>query len=256
MDAVLIALAAAAGAGALWWQKARPTRAQKLLASAFDTDAEVALHVAQHECRTRGQALSSIHILYGLIQDETVVGALRDAGHDPEALETRVLAALDSTTAQDRDPEIDVTERVQLLYARALYSAQTADRKATCVDLWAYLADSDAAALLDAAGVAHVDVLFRLYHRHAPPSLDGHTGDVHVVLRNDDYTTREIVVEILMTTFGYDARLAETRMMETHTQGRGVVGRYPVATARAKVAEVRELTRSRGFPLWIAIEPT
>jgi ATP-dependent Clp protease adaptor protein ClpS len=98
-------------------------------------------------------------------------------------------------------------------------------------------------------------VLFRLYHRNAPQPLDGFTGDVFVVLRNDDYTTREIVVEILTTTFGYDAGRAETRMMETHTQGRGVVGRYPVATARAKVTEVRELTRSRGFPLWIGIEP-
>jgi ATP-dependent Clp protease adaptor protein ClpS len=254
MEAVLIALAAAAGAGALWWQKARPTRAQKLLASAFDTDAEVALHVAQHECKNRGQALSSIHILYGLIQDETIVAALRDAGHDPEALETRVLAALDGATPSP-DPDLDVTERVQLLYARALYSAQTANRKATCIDLWAYLAESDAAALLDGTNIAHVDVLFRLYHRHGPQRLDDYAGEVNIILRNDDYTTREIVVEILMTTFGYDAQRAETRMMETHTQGRGVVGRFPVATARTKVMEVRELTRSRGFPLWIGIEP-
>ena len=254
MDAVLIALAAAAGAGALWWQRARPSRERKLLSSAFDGDAEVALHVAQHECRSRAQALSSIHVLYGLVQDETIVATLVEAGHDPDALESKVLEALD--TAQPTSPDVIVTERVQLLYARALYSARTADRKATCIDLWAYLADSDAAAVLGAAGVSHVDVLFRLYHRHGPPAIDGITnGDVHVVLRNDDYTTRELVVEILVQTFGYDLATAETRMMQTHTEGRGIVGRFKVGEARTKIAQVRELARTRGYPLWIGIEP-
>jgi len=254
MEAVLIALAAAAGAGALWWHQARPTRARALLASAFDTDADVALHVAQHECRNRGQALSTIHLLYGLVQDERIIDTLRDTGHDPEGLEDRVLAALDA--APTVAPDIEVTERVQLVYARALYSARSADRKATCVDLWAYLDDSDAEGVLDAAGISHVDVLFRLYHRHAPPDLDAAaTGDVHIVLRNDDYTTRELVVEILMSTFGFDAAAAEARMMQTHTEGRGVVGRFSATEARHKIARVRELARSRGYPLWIGTEP-
>jgi ATP-dependent Clp protease adaptor protein ClpS len=252
MDAVLIALAAAAGAGALWWHQQRPTRTRALLASAFDGDAEVVLHVAQHECAQRGQALSSIHVLYGLVQDEAIVEMLRETGCDPEALENGVLAALDDARRVDT-PE--VTERFRHLYAHAIYSAQHAGRKASCVDLWAYLRGSDADAVLEAAAVSHVDVLFRLYHKNPPQPLEGFAGDVHVVLRNDDYTTRDFVCEVLTTTFGFDAAAAETRMMQTHTEGRGIVGRFAIADARSKIRQVRELARTRGYPLWIGIEP-
>jgi hypothetical protein len=196
MDAVLIALAAAAGAGALWWHQQRQperVRVRALLATPLDGDAEVVLHVAQHECSQRGQALSTIHALYGLAQDETIVETLRACGHDPEALENRVLAALDEARRVEY-PE--VTEGFRYLYAYAIHSAHSADRQVTPVDLWAHLDDSDAGDLLEAAGISHDDVLFRLVHKHPAPSLDGQTGDVHVVIRNDDYTTRELVVEI------------------------------------------------------------
>jgi ATP-dependent Clp protease adaptor protein ClpS len=252
MDAVLLALAAAAGAGALWWHQQRPSRVRAQLASAFDGDAEVVLHVAQHECAQRGQALSSIHVLYGLVQDEMIVVALREAGHDPEALESSVLAALDAARPVE-SPE--VTERFHYLYAHAIYSAQHANRKASRVDLWAYLGGSDADTILDDAGISHVDVLFRLYHQHAAPSLDGFVGDVHVVVRNDDYTTRDFVCEVLTGTFGYDGETAETLMMQTHSEGRGIVGRYTAADAHTKIRQVRELARTRGYPLWIGIEP-
>jgi ATP-dependent Clp protease adaptor protein ClpS len=258
MDAVLLALAAAAGAGALWWQQQRPTRVRALLASAFDGDAEVVLHVAQHECAQRGQALSSIHVLYGLMQDESIVDALRECGYDPEALETLVLRTLDEARTV-QTPE--VTERFRHLYAHAIYSAQHAGRKASRVDLWAYLAGTDAGDLLYLAGLEHVDVLFRLCHKHPPQPLDGFLGnewansDVHVVLRNDDYTTRDFVCEVLTTTFGYDAPTAETRMMETHTEGRGIVGRFAIAEAQTRIRRVRELARTRGYPLWVGIEP-
>jgi ATP-dependent Clp protease adaptor protein ClpS len=254
MDAVLIALAAAAGAGALWWHQQRqlPARSRAMLASAFDGDAEVVLHVAQHECAQRGQALSSIHVLYGLVQDEAICEVVRALGHDPEAVENLVLAALDETRSVEH---AQVTERFHHLYAHAIYTAQHAGRKASRVDLWAYLAGSDAAELLARAGVEHVDVLFRLYHRHPPTPLDGHSGDVHVVLRNDDYTTRDFVCEVLTSVFGYDEEAAETRMMQTHTEGRGVVGRFAIAEAKPKIQRVRELARTRGYPLWIGIEP-
>lgn len=257
MDAVLLALAAAAGASGLWWYQARGHRlggrGYPELPAAFDDDAEVALHVAQHEAVSRGHALSSIHVLYGLLQDDTVIAALRELGHDPDVLESQVLEAL----AVPRPLSTGVTERVRLIYAYAFHSAGHAGRKATCVDLWAYLADSDADALFEAAKLSHVDVLFRLYHGMAPPSLDAlpELGDVNVVLRNDDYTTRELVVELLVGTFGCTADVAEARMLATHTEGRGVVGRYRARDAKAKVAAAREHARARGFPLWIGIEP-
>jgi ATP-dependent Clp protease adaptor protein ClpS len=251
VEAVLLALAAAAGASALWWHQSRPSRRLRELGSPFEADAEVALHVADHEARSRGQSLASIHLLYGLLQDETIASAVRDAGHDPDALEDRVLAAL------ARLPRSEPADEIDHVYGRALHSAGSAGRKVTCRDLWAYLADSTAATLLDRAEIRHVTILFRLCHG-AEPTLDGAEqpgGTVHVVLRNDDYTTRDFVCHILETTFGFSAGDAHTRMMQTHEEGRAVLGRFVAAEAAAKVRQVRELAREHGFPLWIGIEP-
>jgi len=250
VDAVLLALAAAASAGALWWHQSRPARVRAALESAFDGDAEVALHVAGHEARTRAQSISSIHMLYGLVQDETITSKLGEAGHDPGALEDRALAALDALPASN-----ELTEEVDYVYGRAVYSANAAGRKATCVDLWAYLAGSQAAALIEASGISHVAILFRLVHGMTDPDIDVLGGDVHVVLRNDDYTTRDFVCEILESVFTFNVTDAETRMMQTHTTGRAVVGRFAAPEARAKIGQVRDLARARGFPLWIGIEP-
>jgi ATP-dependent Clp protease adaptor protein ClpS len=252
MDAVLLALAAAASAGGLWWYQTRPARRELAEGSPFDDDAEVVLHVARHEAVSRGQALSSVHILYGLVQDETIVEALRDTGIDPEAFENAVLDAL----AKPGPMSSGVTERVRYIYAYALHSAGHADRKGSRVDLWAYLSDSDADSVLSTAGVSHVDVLFRLCHGTGAPPLESiDLSDVHIVLRNDDYTTRDFVCELLTSTFGCTEEAAEVRMMQTHTEGRGVVGRFRAQDAKAKIQQARELSRSRGYPLWIGIEP-
>ncbi|HMG54784.1 MAG TPA: hypothetical protein VK601_14905, partial [Kofleriaceae bacterium] len=82
-----------AGFGAYWWRHLRQqprTAASEL----FEPDAEVALHVAVHEATQRQQALSSLHVLYGLLQDEAVTAAIATAGGEPDAVEDRVLAAL------------------------------------------------------------------------------------------------------------------------------------------------------------------
>jgi ATP-dependent Clp protease adaptor protein ClpS len=255
MEAVLLALAAAAGAGGLWWYQARGNRlggrSYAELPAAFDDDAEVALHVAQHEAVTRGHALSSVHIVYGLVQNERVIEALRETGADPDAFETAILSTLDTP----RPISTGVTERVRLIYAYAFHSAGHAERKPSIVDLWAYLKDSDAVAVLETAKVSHLDILFRLVHG-AVPTLDTiDLGDVHIVLRNDDYTTGDFVVELLVGTLGLAQDAAIARTQQTHSEGRGVVGRYRAPDAKSKVQAARELARTRGFPLWIGIEP-
>ena len=252
MEAVLLALAAAAGAGGLWWVQARGTRrAYAELPAAFDDDAEVALHVAQHEAVTRGHALSSVHLLYGLVQNERVIEALREAGSDPDAFENAIL----DTLGTPRPVSTGVTERVRLIYAYAFHSAGHAERKPSIVDLWAYLKDSDAVAVLETAKVSHLDILYRLVHGTVPSLDTMDLGDVHIVLRNDDYTTGDFVVELLTGTFGLARDAAISRTQQTHSEGRGVVGRFRVQDGRAKVQAARELARTRGFPLWIGIEP-
>lgn len=249
MEAVLFAIATAAGITALWWRQLRPPPPRQL-ASAFDGDAEVVLHVAQHEARARDQALSSLHLLYGLLQDETITAAIREAGHDPEAVEDRVLRVLEEQPAD----EPDLTREIEYACGRAWASAAASERKAGSRDLWAYLSETRAEMVLEAAGVPRVAVLFRLCHGAEPPT-DAPGGDVHVVLRNDDFTTRDFVEQILARCFGLPPAEAHARMMQTHTEGRAVVGRFGVAEARAKIREVRELAREQGHPLWIGIEP-
>ncbi len=240
----------AAGMGALWWRHLRPPAA-RALASVFDGDAEVALHVASHEARTRNEPLSSLHVLYGLIQDETIATAIRGGGGDVSALEDRVLAALDARPHPDTGDDEDDGHRV---YSYAASHAHHANRRAGVVDLWAYLRVSDAAALLADAEVARV--LFWLCHGEATPLSDAiGTADVHVVLRNDDYTTQELVCEVLTDVFGLPSEEAIARMLETHTTGRAIAGRYRPAEARDKILEVRARARQRGFPLWIGLEP-
>jgi ATP-dependent Clp protease adapter protein ClpS len=44
-------------------------------------------------------------------------------------------------------------------------------------------------------------------------------------------------------------------MMQTHTEGRAVIGRFRPDDARAKIEDVRARARASGFPLWIGHEP-
>ena len=75
-----------------------------------------------------------------------------------------------------------------------------------------------------------------------------------VLLHNDDYTTMEFVVEILMKVF-HKAVIDATRiMMDVHKKGRGIVGTYTYDIAATKVGQVRKLAQQREFPLKCTME--
>jgi ATP-dependent Clp protease adapter protein ClpS len=249
VDPIVIALVAG-GMGVMWWRHLRRagTAATRALGTVFDGDAEVVLHVAAHEARSRGTPLSSVHVLYGLLQDETITSALRECGRDPEALEDRVLTALGDPS---RSPLTD--EDAHRVYGYAAGHASHANRRATPRDLWAYLRGSNAATLVEPADLA--TVLFRLCHGGEPPANAEGIADVHVVLRNDDYTTQAFVTHILEDVFGLSTEQANVRMMQTHTEGRSVIGRFKPDDARAKIESVRTRAKASGFPLWIGFEP-
>jgi ATP-dependent Clp protease adapter protein ClpS len=99
-------------------------------------------------------------------------------------------------------------------------------------------------------------MLFTLVHGCREPEISGSGPDVHIALRNDDYTTREFVIETLCSLFGFDEGAAEALTMKVHTEGRAVIDRLPAGLARTKILEVRARARPRGYPLWIATEPT
>lgn len=75
-----------------------------------------------------------------------------------------------------------------------------------------------------------------------------------VVLLNDDYTTMEFVVEILMTIFHKNETQATEIMLAVHRSGKGICGIYPEEIAETKVGQVYTLARTAGFPLRCVME--
>lgn len=76
----------------------------------------------------------------------------------------------------------------------------------------------------------------------------------HVVLHNDDYTTREFVVEILRVVFHKPVIEATKIMLDVHKKGRGIVGAYTWDIAKTKTAQVHHLARGREYPLRCTVE--
>lgn len=75
-----------------------------------------------------------------------------------------------------------------------------------------------------------------------------------VVLLNDDYTSMEFVVRILVEIFRKSSQDAMRIMLNVHEKGRGVCGVYPLEIAETKVTQVHAKARAEGFPLRCIIE--
>ena len=75
-----------------------------------------------------------------------------------------------------------------------------------------------------------------------------------VLLLNDDYTTMEFVIEVLIVVFAKSPEAAMEIMLSVHQKGSGVCGVYPFEIAETKAETVHSLARERGFPLRCALE--
>ena len=75
-----------------------------------------------------------------------------------------------------------------------------------------------------------------------------------VLLHNDDYTTMEFVVDILVQVFGKSLEKATQIMLNVHNKGKAVCGIYPREIAETKVQTVHNLASSKGFPLKSTME--
>ena len=76
----------------------------------------------------------------------------------------------------------------------------------------------------------------------------------NVLLHNDDYTTMDFVVEILMNIFHKSLMEAEQIMLNIHRLGKAICGTYTYDIAQTKVYQVKQLARKNGFPLLATIE--
>ena len=75
-----------------------------------------------------------------------------------------------------------------------------------------------------------------------------------VLFHNDDYTTRDFVVMVLMRYFHKTHSESTTLMLQIHTQGKGIAGLYPKDIAESKKIQVEGLAREYEMPLKLTVE--
>jgi ATP-dependent Clp protease adaptor protein ClpS len=75
-----------------------------------------------------------------------------------------------------------------------------------------------------------------------------------VLLHNDDFTTMEFVVFILVQVFHKSEDEAIRIMLAVHHQGVGVAGVYTYEVAETKVNQVLNLAKAHEYPLLCTME--
>ena len=75
-----------------------------------------------------------------------------------------------------------------------------------------------------------------------------------VLLHNDDYTSMDFVVDVLVGIFHKSVEEAERIMIQIHEKGLGVCGVYTFEIAQTKVQQVRQKAKQNQFPLLATME--
>lgn len=75
-----------------------------------------------------------------------------------------------------------------------------------------------------------------------------------VIMHNDDFTSMEFVVEILMDIFHKDAMEAERLMLMVHESGKAAVGSYSYDIAVTKIQAATARAKEEGFPFRLTVE--
>jgi ATP-dependent Clp protease adaptor protein ClpS len=75
-----------------------------------------------------------------------------------------------------------------------------------------------------------------------------------VFILNDDYTSMDFVIDILISVFHKTYEQAENIMLEVHKKERGLCGVYTHEIAETKVMQVIKKAQDNGFPLKATME--
>jgi ATP-dependent Clp protease adaptor protein ClpS len=81
-----------------------------------------------------------------------------------------------------------------------------------------------------------------------------HPKKYKVFILNDDYTSMDFVIDILMSIFHKNYEEAESIMLEVHKKDRGLCGIYTHEIAETKVMQVIRKAKENGFPLKATME--
>ena len=76
-----------------------------------------------------------------------------------------------------------------------------------------------------------------------------------VIIYNDDFTTMEFVVKVLVEVFFKNETQATALMLKIHHSDKAVVGIYTYDIAVSKVQKATQMARNEGFPLRLTYEP-
>jgi ATP-dependent Clp protease adaptor protein ClpS len=76
-----------------------------------------------------------------------------------------------------------------------------------------------------------------------------------VIFLNDDVTTMDFVIYVLIAIFKKDTTTAIALMIETHNTGAAIVDVLPLEEAELRQQQTHEAARAAGFPLRCIIEP-
>lgn len=78
----------------------------------------------------------------------------------------------------------------------------------------------------------------------------------NVIMHNDDVTTMDFVVYVLVKIFRKSEQDAETIMLKIHNEGSAIVGTYSQDIAQSKANYTMNLAKANNFPLQLTIEET
>lgn len=76
----------------------------------------------------------------------------------------------------------------------------------------------------------------------------------NVFLLNDDYSTMDFVIDVLVNIFRKSVQESEDIMLSVHNNGKGLCGVYTFEIASTKVSQVKTIARQKGFPLKAVME--
>jgi len=78
-------------------------------------------------------------------------------------------------------------------------------------------------------------------------------GMYAVIIHNDEITTMEYVVEVLVEIFDKSVTDAAALMMDVHEKGQGIAGVYVFDIAATKKSQADQRSAERGYPLKLTI---
>jgi len=75
-----------------------------------------------------------------------------------------------------------------------------------------------------------------------------------VIIHNDDYTSMDFVVQVLVGVFKKQVVEATKIMFDVHKKGSGIAGRYSYDVGLTKINQTMDMCEENGFPLKLTLE--